>query len=142
MHACASMRTRIWSVCGTETAERWDSDFVTLYSIEIWDGRSMLERKPHVFLVAFLVSLVGLNVWRLGQWGSEEFRVYLTHAIMQTTLLDFACVLGVVVFFIRRDAKQCGLSWWWILPTFPFMPTLGILAYFIVRRRKCIGRVS
>ena len=102
----------------------------------------MLERKPHYLLVAFLVSLVGLNVWRLDQWGVEGFHVYVTHAIMQTTLWDFACVLGVVAFFIGRDAKQLGLSWWWILPTFPFMPTLGILAYFIVRRRKCIRRAS
>jgi hypothetical protein len=97
---------------------------------------SMLERKPHYLLVAFLVLLVGLNVWRLEQWGVEGFRVYLTHPIMQTTLVDFACVLGVVVFFVRRDAKQHGLSWWWIVPTFPFMPGLGLLAYFLVRRRR------
>ena len=102
----------------------------------------MLERKPHYLLVAFFVSLVALNVWRLDQWGADGFRVYLTQAIMQTTLVDFAYVLGVVAFFIRRDAKHLGLSWWWILPTFPFMPTLGILAYFIVRRRKCIAAVS
>src|SRR5262245_42806969 len=102
----------------------------------------MLERKPHYLLLAFLASVVALNVWRLDQWGSGEFRVYWTHAIMQTTLWDFACALGVVAFFIRRDAKQLGLSWWWILPTFPFMPTLGILAYFIVRRWKGIRGAS
>ena len=102
----------------------------------------MLERKPHYLLVGFLVLLVGLNFWRLEQWGVEGFRIYLTHPIMLTTLVDFACVLGVVVFFVRRDAKQHGLSWWWILPTFPFMPMLGILAYFIARRRKLISRGS
>ena len=102
----------------------------------------MLERKPHCLLVAFLVVLVGLNVWRLERWDVQAFHVYLTQPIMQTTLFDFACVLLVVVFFIRRDAKQYGLSWWWILPTFPFMPALGILAYFIVRRRKFVARES
>src|SRR5438093_9796966 len=100
----------------------------------------MLERKPHYLLVAFLAFLVGLNAWRLEQWDVQAFRVYLTQPIMQTTLFDFACVLLVVAYFIRRDAKQHGLSWWWILPTFPFMPTLGILAYFIVRRRVLIAR--
>ena len=100
----------------------------------------MLERKPHYLLVAFLVVLVGLNVWRIEQWDMQAIHVYLTQPIMQTTFFDFACVLLVVIFFIRRDAKQYALSWWWILPTFPFMPTLGILAYFIVRRRKFIAR--
>ena len=102
----------------------------------------MLERKPHYLLVAFLVVLVGLNVWRLEQWDVQAFHVYLSQPIMQTTLVDFACVLLVVVFFIRRDAKQYGLSWWWILPTFPFMPTLGILTYFLVRRREVLARES
>ena len=100
----------------------------------------MLERKAHYLLVAFLVVLVGLDVWRLGQWNMQAFRVYLTQPIMQTTLFDFACVLLVVVFFIRRDANQYALSWWWILPAFPFMPTVGILAYFIVRRREFMAR--
>ena len=53
-----------------------------------------------------------------------------------------AVILGVVVFFIRRDARQHGLSWWWILLTFPFMPMLGLLAYFIARRRQLIGLES
>ena len=102
----------------------------------------MLERKPHYLLVAFLILLVGLNLGRLEQWGFAGLRVYVTHPIMQTTLVDFACVLGVVVFFIRRDAKQHGLSWWWILPTFPFLPMLGLLVYFIARRRKLTGLES
>jgi len=98
----------------------------------------MLERRPHLLLVAFLAVLVALNVWRLQAWGVEGFRVYLTHPIMQTTLFDFGCILAVLAVFIARDAREQGLSWWWILPTFPFMPTVGVLAYFIVRRRHLL----
>ena len=110
------MPTRISNECVTET-------------------NAMLERNPHYLFAAFLLVLVGLNAWRLEEWNAQGMHLYLTQPIMQTTLVDFACVLGVVAFFIRRDAKKFGLSWWWIVPTFPFMPTLGILAYFIVRRR-------
>ena len=100
----------------------------------------MLERRPHLLLVAFLTALAALNAWRLEAWGSEGFRVYVTHPIMQTTLLDFGCVLAILLVFIHRDAKQHGLTYWWILPTFPVMPTVGILAYFIVRRRRLASR--
>ena len=96
----------------------------------------MLERRAHVLLIAFLTCLVALNVWRLEAWGVDGLRVYLTHPIMQTTLFDFGCVLAVLAWFIARDAKQHGLTWWWILPTFPFMPTIGLLLYFVLRRRK------
>ena len=99
----------------------------------------MLDKRPHVLLVAFLLGLVALNVWRLEAWGLEGLSIYLTHPIMQTTLFDFGCVLAVVAVFIRKDAKQHGLSWWWILPTFPFMPTIGILLYFVARRRRLKG---
>ena len=34
---------------------------------------AMLERKPHYLLVAFLVVLVALNVWRLEEWGVQAF---------------------------------------------------------------------
>ena len=100
----------------------------------------MLDRKPHLLLLAFLIVLVALNAWRLEAWGVEGLRVYLSHPIMQTTFFDFACVLGVLCVFIHKDAKQHGLSWWWILPTFPFMPAVGILFYFVVRRRTLIQR--
>ncbi len=100
----------------------------------------MLEKKPHLLLVAFLAGLVALNAWRLQAWGVEGLRVYLTHPIMQTTLYDFGCILAVLCVFIHRDAKQHGLTWWWILPTFPFMPTLGVLLYFVVRRRALLKR--
>ena len=99
----------------------------------------MLERKPHVLLRLFLAALVALNVWRLDAWGVEGLRGYLTHPIMQTTLLDFAAVLAMLCVFIHRDAKEHGLSWWWIVPTFPFMPTIGVLLYFVVRRRKLLA---
>lgn len=99
----------------------------------------LLEHLPEralFLLVVFCVCLVALNGWRLEAWGVEGFRVYLTHAIMQTTLFDFAWVLAVVTFFIHHDAKRHGLSYWWILPTYPFMPTVGLLAYFVVREHK------
>jgi hypothetical protein len=100
----------------------------------------VLERNPRLLLVAFLLGLAALNIWRLEAWSPEGLRVYLTHPIMQTTLFDFACVLAVVCVFIHRDAEEHGLSWWWILPTFPFMPTLGILLYFVVRARTLRSR--
>lgn len=86
-------------------------------------------------LVIFCACLLALNVWRLDEWGVEGFRVYLTHAIMQTTLFDFGWVLLILTWFIHHDAKRHQLSYWWILPTYPFMPTIGLLAYFIVRQR-------
>lgn len=100
----------------------------------------MLERRPHLLLVAFLVALTALNAWRLETWNLDALRVYLTQPIMQTTLFDFGCVLAVVAWFIRNDARQNRLTWWWILPTFPFMPTLGLLLYFVVRRRTLQSR--
>jgi hypothetical protein len=100
----------------------------------------MLERRPHVLLLLFLTGLVALNAWRLDAWGLEGLRVYLLHPIMQTTFFDFAGVLAVLCVFIHRDAKEHGLSWWWIVPTFPFMPTIGVLLYFIVRRRRLLSR--
>lgn len=95
-----------------------------------------LHHHAGALLVVFCVCLVALNVWRLDEWGTEGFRVYLTHAIMQTTLFDFGWVLLVVTWFIHHDAKRHHLSYWWILPTYPFMPTLGLLAYLVVRQRK------
>ena len=99
----------------------------------------MLERRPHVLLLLFCALVVALNAWRLDAWDVEGLRVYLLHPIMQTTFFDFAAVLAVLCVFIHRDAKEHGLSWWWIVPTFPFMPTIGVLLYFIVRRRKLLS---
>lgn len=96
----------------------------------------MLEKQAGRLLLVFLVVLAALNVWRLDQWGADGFHVYFTHAIMQTTLFDFACVLAVLLVFIHRDARAHGLTYWWILPTFPFMPSIGILLYFVVRKEK------
>jgi len=99
----------------------------------------MLERRPHALLLLFLTGLVTLNAWRLDAWGVEGLRVYLLHPIMQTTFFDFAAVLAVLCVFIHRDAKEHGLSWWWIVPTFPLMPAIGVLLYFIVRRRRLLS---
>lgn len=86
-------------------------------------------------LVVFCLCLVALNFGRLDEWGEQGFRVYLTQAIMQTTLFDFGWVLLVVTWFIHHDAKRHGLRYWWILPTYPFMPTIGLLGYLVVRHR-------
>lgn len=99
-----------------------------------------LPERAGPLLVVFCLCLVALNAWRLEEWGAEGFRVYLTQAIMQTTLFDFAWVLLVVTFFIHHDARRHGLSYWWILPTYPFMPTVGLLAYFIARQKKLRAR--
>lgn len=100
----------------------------------------MLERKPHLLLVAFLVVLAAMNVCRLHAWGVDGLLRYFQDPIVQTTWFDFACVLGIVLVFIHRDARKHGLTYWWILPTFPVMPTLGLLAYFIVRRRALLAK--
>jgi len=96
----------------------------------------LLEKRPGLLLIVFIVALIAFNAWRIEDWGVDGLRTYMTHTIMQTTLFDFACVLGILLVFIHRDAKQHGLTYWWILPTFPFMPTIGILLYFVVRARK------
>ena len=87
-------------------------------------------------LVIFCLCLVALNFGRLDEWGEEGFRHYLSEAIMQTTLFDFAWVLLILSYFIHLDAKKHSIRWMWILPTFPFMPTIGLLAYFLVRERS------
>lgn len=102
----------------------------------------MLERKPHLLMIAFLAALAALNVWRLHAWGVEGVVRYLSDPIVQTTWFDFACVLAILLVFIHRDARTHGLTYWWILPTFPFMPTIGLLAYFIVRRRALRSRAG
>ena len=91
-------------------------------------------------LLLFLCGLLALNAWRLDTWTVEALRVYLTHPIMQTTLYDFACVLAILLVFIHEDARRNGLTFWWILPTFPFMPTVGLLLYFVVRKASLARR--
>jgi hypothetical protein len=91
-------------------------------------------------LVVFCLCLVALNVWRLEDWGSEGFADWFGNTIMQTTLFDFGWVLLIVTFFIHHDARRHGLSYWWIIPSYPFMPTIGLLAYFIVRQRVLKAR--
>lgn len=87
-------------------------------------------------LLLFAASLVLLNWGRWGGWDSVGFRLYLTQPIMVTTLFDFAWVLGILTLFIHHDARRHGLTYWWILPTYPFMPTVGLLAYLLVRTRR------
>ncbi|MFZ9887221.1 MAG: hypothetical protein ACO3JL_06945 [Myxococcota bacterium] len=98
-----------------------------------------LQRVPEravPLLIVFCAGLIALNAGRLDEWGEEGFRLYLTQAIMQTTLYDFGWVLLVTTWFVHQDAKTHGLRYWWVLPTYPFMPTLGLLAYFIVRQHR------
>jgi hypothetical protein len=98
-------------------------------------ARALFLGHPEALLVAFCACLVVGNVTRLNEWGVDGFHVYLTHAIMQTTLFDFAWILIVLALFIDDDARKHGLRWWWILPTFPFMPTIGVLLYLVARKR-------
>ena len=102
----------------------------------IWTRlRRLFFDHPEPLLAVFCLALVALNGWRLHEWGVDGFRVYLTQAIMQTTLFDFAWVLAILAVFLDEDAKKIGVRWTWVLLTFPFMPTLGILIYFVVRKR-------
>ena len=87
-------------------------------------------------LVVFVVSIILLNWGRWSAWDAEGFALYLTHPVMQTTLFDFAWVLAILTFFIHQDAKRHGLRYWYIFPTFPVMPTIGLLIYLWMRQRK------
>lgn len=84
----------------------------------------------------FIASLVVLNWGRWSAWDLDGFMLYLTHPIMQTTLYDFGWVLGILTFFIHQDAKKHQLRYWYIFPTFPVMPTVGLLLYIWMRHRK------
>lgn len=87
-------------------------------------------------LALFVASLAVLNGGRWSSWDAHGFALYLTHPIMQTTLYDFAWVLGIVTLFIHRDARQHGLRYWYIFPTYPVMPAVGLLLYLWMRERK------
>jgi hypothetical protein len=90
----------------------------------------------HWLLPCFVASLFVLNWGRWSQWDFEGFTLYLTQPIMQTTLYDFAWVLAIVTVFIHNDASKHGLRYWYIFPTFPVMPTVGLLLYIWLRHRK------
>ena len=87
-------------------------------------------------LALFVASLAVLNQGRGSAWNLAGFAQYLTHPIMQTTLYDFAWVLGILTYFIHQDARKHGLRYWYILPTFPVMPAVGLLVYLWMRERK------
>jgi len=91
----------------------------------------------HWLLPCFVASLVVLNWGRRSGWGIDGFALYVTQPIMQTTLYDFAWV------FIHQDAKKHHLRYWYIFPTFPVMPTVGLLLYIWLRHRKLssLGKV-
>jgi len=91
---------------------------------------------PQWLITMFVASVVAVNWGRWSGWGTEGWTLYLTQPIMQTTLLDFAWVLGILTVFIHQDAKKHQLRYWYIFPTFPFMPTVGILLYIWMRHRK------
>ncbi len=99
-------------------------------------GLDRLHLRSGRLLAIFAVGVVAINFGRWDEWGPEGFRLYLTQAIMQTTLFDFGWVLLIVTLFIHHDARRHDLSYWWILPTYPFMPTLGLLAYLIHRDHR------
>ena len=83
-----------------------------------------------------MASLFVLNWGRWSGWDVEGFTAYLTQLIMQTTLYDFAWVLGILTVFIHQDATKHHLRYWYIFPTFPVMPTVGVLLYIWLRHRK------
>lgn len=86
-------------------------------------------------LVLFCLGLLLLNWGRWDEWGREGFTLYLTQAIMQTTLYDFAFVLFIVLALVRQDARHHGVPYAWIVLFFPFMPTVGLLLYISLRNR-------
>ena len=111
--------------------------------MSVWDRlRRLFLEHPEPLLAVFCLALIGLNLTRLNEWGIDGFRVYLSHAMMQTTLFDFAWVLAVLAVFLADDAKKHGLRWSWMLLTFPFMPTIGILVYFVLRKRAISARTA
>lgn len=95
----------------------------------------------HWLLGLFVALLVVLNWGRWAEWDVESLRLYLTLPIMQTTLFDFAWVLGILTLFIHQDAKRHRLRYWYVLLTYPVMPTVGILLYIWMRHRK-LSRVG
>ena len=99
-----------------------------------------VHRQAHWLLPGFVASLVALNWGRWSGWGIEGFTLYLTQPIMQTTLYDFAWVLGVSrCFDLIRTQRGTIWRYWYIFPTFPVMPAAGLLLYMWLRHRKLSG---
>ena len=94
-------------------------------------------------LPCFVASVVVLNWGSWSGWSIGGFALYVTHPIMRTTLYDFAWVLGILTVFIHQDARKHQLRYWYIFPTFPVMPTVGLLLYIWLRHRKLssLGKV-
>ena len=87
------------------------------------------------WLLAIFLAVILPMIWvGRADWDVSGLRLYLSHSIMQVTLADFAFVLSFVTVWIHRDAHRNGLAYLWILPTYPFMPTVGILGYFLYRQ--------
>jgi len=86
-------------------------------------------------LPCFVAGFVVLNWGRWSGWSPEGFELYLTQPIMRSTLYDFAWVLGILTVFIHQDARRHGLRYWYILLTYPFMPSVGLLIYLWLRQR-------
>ena len=97
-----------------------------------------LHALPLLFL--FVLSVLAINWGRWSGWDLQGLRQYLTLPIMQTTLYDFAWVLAILTLFIHQDAKQHGLRYWYVFPTYPFMPTVGLLLYLWIRQRTLAAR--
>ena len=89
---------------------------------------------PMQLLFLFVVGLFIINWGRWDGWDASGFRLYFTQPIMQTTLYDFAWILGALTLIIHQDAKRVGATYWWIVPFYPFMPVVGVLLYMINRQ--------
>ncbi len=70
-----------------------------------------LHLHPGWLFAIFAVGVVAISFGRWDEWGPEGFRLYLTQAIMQTTLFDFGWVLLIVTLFIHHDARRHHLSY-------------------------------
>lgn len=103
-----------------------------------WVETAHLHALP--LLLVFVATVLALNWGRWPGWDLDALRLYLTLPIMQTTLYDFAWVLAILTLFIHHDARKHGLRYWYVLPTYPFMPTVGLLLYLWVRQRSLAAR--
>ena len=89
---------------------------------------------PLPLLVLFITGLIIINWGRWDSWDANGFGLYFTHPIMQTTLYDFAWILGALTLFIHQDAKRVGITYWWVIPFYPFMPGVGVFLYVLKRQ--------
>ena len=89
---------------------------------------------PVPLLVIFVAGLLMISWGRWDGWDADGFRLYFTQPIMQTTLYDFAWILAALTLLIHQDARRVGVTYWWIIPFYPFMPGVGVLLYVINRQ--------